>query len=517
MYVNTIIALEENMPTYGIDGKKVTGHVTITSPGIIKCYVQNLNTKKQVDLAFYAFSNKEQKAVRLGLLNKGSESRETRWNVDEKNIKGSKLALSAIDSVAIIKEGDGMRSTDTILVGYSGERYIITSLLERVLPISKVTVSPKLETGLEVIQAPPQEMVIKAKEELESIKEEVVEKEKDKLSQPINQEIPMIECEEEIEQVAQNDQEEEVAQANVRESIINIMKAVDKIGTKGLAEIFGKQTIGVVDQKNIEEVINLLANKEAKQSKVTREAHPLLETVLKEKYMKQQTQGAEEVFYNEELIYNEMGSEEEAKNEREEDLGGTLEEINYLEEIEKKLKDIQARLRVSDILEENIRKMRPTEKIENVEEGIPETVAIEDIARKIVEYKSKLENYEAMTIQQDEINRVERIFNKNIPCEPIEGDEGIEWRKISLSELVSIPSLTAQWCTQPFITFSYYKHNDFILGRESESGSYYLGIPDLYHPDRESLRNSEPNIERFLCKKDTVPVTGEYGYWLVRL
>ncbi len=45
MYVNTLISLQENIPTYGVEGKTVTGHVTISTPGIIKCYVQNL--KKQ--------------------------------------------------------------------------------------------------------------------------------------------------------------------------------------------------------------------------------------------------------------------------------------------------------------------------------------------------------------------------------------------------------------------------------------------------------------------------------------
>lgn len=62
MYVNILITLQENLSTYGIDGKKVTGHVTLNSPGLIKCYVQNLrkSTNGQT-YALYAFSKAKDK------------------------------------------------------------------------------------------------------------------------------------------------------------------------------------------------------------------------------------------------------------------------------------------------------------------------------------------------------------------------------------------------------------------------------------------------------------------------
>ena len=58
MYVNTLISLEENMPTYGINSKRLNGHVTLSSPGIIRCYVQNLNTLDTKQLILYVFSSK---------------------------------------------------------------------------------------------------------------------------------------------------------------------------------------------------------------------------------------------------------------------------------------------------------------------------------------------------------------------------------------------------------------------------------------------------------------------------
>ena len=127
MYVNTLITLQENLSTYGIDGKKITGHVTITSPGLIKCYVQNL--KKQASgqtYALYAFSKAKDKGVRLG--NLGSE-KETKWIINEKNIENSGINLEELDGVAIVVEDD-MRGADTILMGFKNNRYMIIPLVD---------------------------------------------------------------------------------------------------------------------------------------------------------------------------------------------------------------------------------------------------------------------------------------------------------------------------------------------------------------------------------------------------
>ena len=308
-----------------------------------------------------------------------------------------------------------------------------------------------------------------------------------------------------------------------REGTKDFVEVLDKIGTKGLMEALGNPTIGAIEREKLESIIKSLQGREVipayepTERQEVRQTISNLQVALDEEYKKHQMGDTEEMVCYEEVLYNQMGDGEEAANEREEDLGETPEEINYLEEIEKKLKDIQARLKVSDILEENMRKMRPIEKVEVQEEGISESVAIEDIAYKIVEYKNKLAGCETMATNKEEIERLQRIFERNKPCAAPIGAENIEWRKISLSELVSIPSLSVEWCSQPFITFSYYKYNEFILGREKESGQYYLGVPDVYHPDREQIRESDPKIQRFLGKENATPVMGGYGYWLVKL
>ena len=67
MYVNNLISLQENISTYGIDGQKVTGHVTLSSPGMIRCYVQNLKAlpagNNYVFCVFSKTNNRDRKSV----------------------------------------------------------------------------------------------------------------------------------------------------------------------------------------------------------------------------------------------------------------------------------------------------------------------------------------------------------------------------------------------------------------------------------------------------------------------
>ena len=139
MYVNALITLQENLSTYGIEGKRVTGHVIITSPGLIKCYVQNL--KKQASgqtYALYAFSKTKDNGIRLG--NLGSD-KETKWIIDGKNIENSGMNLEELDAIAIVVEDD-MRGADTILMGFKNNRYMIIPLIDEIFKKRVKSVRP---------------------------------------------------------------------------------------------------------------------------------------------------------------------------------------------------------------------------------------------------------------------------------------------------------------------------------------------------------------------------------------
>ncbi|MDU7537505.1 MAG: hypothetical protein E7K67_10980, partial [Peptostreptococcaceae bacterium] len=131
--MNTLICLEENVTGYGKNGARATGHITITSPGIVKCYVQNLRQLPK-EYTVYLISKDQNKAVRLGCINVCDGNKQVTWKVDLNNIKGTGLKGKDIDSAAVIVEGDSIGNTDTILIGYTQGKYLITSMLESALP-----------------------------------------------------------------------------------------------------------------------------------------------------------------------------------------------------------------------------------------------------------------------------------------------------------------------------------------------------------------------------------------------
>ena len=139
MYVNNLISLQENISTYGIDGHKVTGHVTLSSPGMIRCYVQNLKSlPTSNDYIFCVFSKSQNRGVKLGKL---GAQKETRWLVEEKNILGSGLKLEDIDGVALVVDYE-MRGIETVVVGFMRERYMLFPIIDHLFP--KQVTPPKL-------------------------------------------------------------------------------------------------------------------------------------------------------------------------------------------------------------------------------------------------------------------------------------------------------------------------------------------------------------------------------------
>lgn len=149
MYVNTLITLQENLTTYAVEGKKVSGHVTVNSPGMIKCYVQNLKGQELGHkYAFYVFSKTHNKAIRLGELGK---NKETHWIVSEKNVEGSGIKLEDLDAAAVVAENN-MRGADTIAMGFKNSRYMIIPLIDDIvkkIPSAKsVTASNNTKTAI---------------------------------------------------------------------------------------------------------------------------------------------------------------------------------------------------------------------------------------------------------------------------------------------------------------------------------------------------------------------------------
>ncbi len=168
MGVNHLISLQENMPTYGVGGSKVTGHVTISSPGMVRCYVQNLKkAEANANYVFCVISKGKDKAVKLGQL---GEEREARWMVNQNNINGSGIKLEDIDAVALVVDYKD-KGKDNVLLGFVDERYQVYRMIDELFPsmleIDKLTpVTPKK------IKVKQPEVEVQKQEVVKSIKKE---------------------------------------------------------------------------------------------------------------------------------------------------------------------------------------------------------------------------------------------------------------------------------------------------------------------------------------------------------
>jgi len=516
MYMNALIGLEENMPTYGIDGKKVNGHVTISTPGIIKCYVQNLNPKDGKEFVLYCFSSKEDKGVRIGVLASPKESRETKWHVNEQNVMNSSIKAKDIDAVAVVKEGNGMRNTDTVLVGFARNKYRISSLLQDLLPEDDMSDNNMANNGtkgpikqgpitpIQGVSAPTQGPITPVPGSGISLFGPITP------IQGVGAAMPMQGMTGPMQGMTgpmqgmtgpmQGMTGPMQGMTGPMQGMTGPMQGMTgpmqgMAGPmQGMAALIQEITALMQATECINEIEEPVEDPVEDES-ISRSQ---IERVLEETYTKKQDYRAifDELNKDANLAERKLKEEDNqiANHQVQQE---TPEEISYLEEIEKKLKDIQARLKVSDTLEQHIKKFQSVEFLKRAED---------------VDKTS-----EPMQIEPSN-NKLQSLYHNAPKTQPFEyKSDQIDWVRIELADLSSIPALTPKWCTQPFITFSYYKYNELILGKEKGLEKYYIGIPDIYHPERKNILDSDMKVESFLCRKNIMPAIGEYGYWLVSL
>ncbi len=672
MYVNTLISLQENIPTYGVEGKTVTGHVTISTPGIIKCYVQNLKQTNNRKFELYVISSKQNTGVKIGEL---GEEKETKWRVDEQNVMGGTIALKDIDGVAIIVKENELRGVDAILLGFKNERFTILPILESIVPRPQpveVKVQPKQE---EKKSAKPKETSIsQTQRPIEGEKKQEivpgqngVEKEEDDevikgilgkvIGKPILEgkipggnvlEYPSPE-DPDVKATEENNKKviKEPSAENIQDEFFPqgpgpvippkppqpgqgpgpamppkppqpgqgpgpaippkppqqgpgpvippkppqqgpgpaIPPKPPQSGPKPVilpnGQVYIPQGPGPVIIPNDEpeegtgSVIpnpgkpkkpcncgerNDSLTEEMERSKAAIEK--LTEKIRKAKELTNQGDNEKE---QEEVWHLEVDrgiQDIEAESVKIEE---TTEEIDYLVEIEKKLKEIQGRLKNvrNDEYEDEVGNEADDDNRED-EEGIddseapeePDTFDETEDNETLTIDKSKLDRLEIRRTQSiigDILNKVqslkqqgsstkqqrseeveeklfkadqqlqvpksimEDIYAKGEAVEAfIQEPEDTEWVRIPYGEFLKIPSLSYEWCTQPFITFAFYKYNEILLGHNGQ-GAYYLGIPDVYHPEREAILSEPIPVERFLCRRNIEPAIGEYGYWIIPL
>ncbi|WP_456297753.1 DUF6128 domain-containing protein [Cellulosilyticum ruminicola] len=204
-----------------------------------------------------------------------------------------------------------------------------------------------------------------------------------------------------------------------------------------------------------------------------------------------------------ESVYWDLETDSNEVDDKENRVEESPEEIDYLEEIERKLQDIQSRLKKEANKERQI-----------VSEEVTKTLETK-VSQADSERNQKQED--SRTKRNISTSTLAEIYAKGEVVESfIQEEADTQWVKIPYREFLKIPNLSYEWCTQPFITFAYYKYNEILLGYNGE-GKYYLGVPDIYSPNRQSILSDPIKVTGFLCRQNMQPANGEYGYWIIPL
>lgn len=544
MYLNTLICLEENVTGYGKNGARATGHITITSPGIVKCYVQNLRQLPK-EYTVYLISKDQNKAVRLGCINVCDGNKQVTWKVDLNNIKGTGLKGKDIDSAAVIVEGDSIGNTDTVLIGYTQGKYLITSMLESALPKKSAPATSETEKCAPIPKPMPKvehKKEVKVEPKVEPKEEIKVEPKVEPITEIVMPEggpgpVIMPEPEDGPGPVIIPEPEGGPGPVIIPEPEGGPGPVIIPEPEGGLGPAIMPEPDPVIIPPKKEckcYVITPMKDEEGPGPVTTMpepekcEPKPACEAKQKESECHVMTPMKEESKPESTVTSDEC----ECKTYVPISEDGDVTEIEILRGLQEAFaraanKEDLAK-KVESIINESVSpiyvapQMRPTNnRVDKEEEEYLSQIESvlkniqNNIGEELKEKKTPLEN--ETSAYKCDIARVRDIFNDSSPIEPFEEkDPHIEWVRISMAELISMPQFSYEWCTNPVITYCYHKFGFLILGRDKDIEQYYIGIPDMYDTKRNFILSID-KIEAFRGRTGDNLKPGDYGYWIVRI
>ena len=567
MYLNTLICLEENVAGYGKSNKGPSGHITIMSPGIIKCYVQNLRNLPK-EYTVYLISKNENKAVRLGNINAEDTNKQTTWKVDLDNLQGSRLKGKDIDCAAVVVEGDTIGKTDTVLIGYAKDKYLITSILESALPkkthkheqeneekepcecescgwgkpeLNKPA-SPGLGPNPVIIPTPdankpgmnkpaspglgPNPVIIPTPD--------VNKPEMNKPASPGLGPNPVIIPTPDANKPGMNKPASPglgpnpviIPTPDVNKPGMNkpaspglgpcpvIMPTPDANNpemNKPASPGLGPNPVIIPTPDDTEPGIEIAPPCKKNMSTEAEELARYIQSM-------QQTQQDVDTPNQDEIkvlmrlqnLFNQSTDKQTLATRVQSIIDASM---NPLSKVQSNTYDAN-RNNTSNELEVD-EEREYLNQIESVLKSIQQNLGIETEEKK-TDLEETLEDDKVANFKRD-LLRVRDIFFDSTEIEPFEErDENIDWVRISMAELISMPQFSYEWCTNPFVTYCYHKFGFLILGKDKQIEQYYIGIPDIYDTKRKFILSID-KIEAFRGRSNKELKPGDYGYWIVRV
>lgn len=446
--------MNEDALGYGHRTRKPSGYCKLTMPNKVSCYIQGLRQLPKGQMyRLYLTSKSQQKSVEVGMLQVGpGGNKETRWVMNPSNINNSGVNAQEIDGAFVMVSGDDIKGLVVPLVGFSSEPYIWEHLAKNKID----QVGPKAASVGE--ETTPPEKVAQKKEttppeKVTQKKEIPVEQEQLAAAEPQNKEMQR-------NQTREDQLVKEPKQAPEEQPRPEPKQEPPRQDAKEVLKDMPTEPVKPAERAK-EEPQPLKSSAEAEELLALREEVERLNRTIQEskaiieEFQKQRTQA-------------QTTSQEPSPSPQ-----PPSEQPAYIEPLEKASN-------VNDYINNFIRKFQTQEKVVSKPSGV----------------------------------NLQNIYEKRIPINPFEAQgSGIKWVRITYDDLKSFSSLDSEWVNQPFIVESHREFKHFILGRDKSGKVYYIGIPGIFDPSKQSALSID-KIERFTCCKNVTPRAGEAGYWI---
>ena len=466
MYFNTLIIMNEDTAGYGRKSRNPSGYCKLAMPNRVICYVQGLQQlpKGQV-YRLYLMSHEEQRSVEVGMFQVGpSGNRELRWTITPDDINNSGIRAGEVDGALVVVDGEGVRGPVAPLVGFVSEPYswrgIMSPQKEEQSKVTQVEPTPGIQVG-EVVE----ELVIAEPEEL--VVEEVVIAER---QEPVPEEVIVGESQE---------------------------LAVEEV------------VIAEPEELAVEEVV--IAERQEPVAEEVVVAEP--QELVVEKAVIAEPQGLAVAQRQELVIEDDVAAgitlELEEKVDEIAFLRGEIERLNtIIEQSRQTIESLQENLSRNEIESEEL---EPTQQI--TPGNFEELKRVRDIKEDLETFISRFQSASKEAYKASN-GAMEKVFTTRIPMNPFpEANDGIKWVRITHEDLASFSQLSPEWVSQPFILDAHRKYKHLILGKDEASICYYVGIPDVFSPERSYILDTD-RIERFSCRHNVPVQVGEVGYWI---
>ena len=190
-------------------------------------------------------------------------------------------------------------------------------------------------------------------------------------------------------------------------------------------------------------------------------------------------------------------------------LRGEIERLNtIIEQSRQTIESLQENLSRNEIESEEL---EPTQQI--TPGNFEELKRVRDIKEDLETFISRFQSASKEAYKASN-GAMEKVFTTRIPMNPFpEANDGIKWVRITHEDLASFSQLSPEWVSQPFILDAHRKYKHLILGKDEASICYYVGIPDVFSPERSYILDTD-RIERFSCRHNVPVQVGEVGYWI---